>query len=233
MAEGQRQFIKYTFYKVQPEWRRLPRAQRVEGAQEFCATATAARDETLVLTYNLQGMRGDVDFLVRQIAPALEPVQDLAARLANTGLGRYTETPYSYLAMTRRSSYVDTHRHAGQESSTPVSERQSKYYVVYPFWKTRPWYRLTQEERQEMMSAHIKIGHKYPSVRINTSYSFGLDDPEFVVGFDTDEPADFLDLVMELRETEGSLYTLRDTPIFTCVSMELDELLDGLVGTHA
>ena len=33
-----------------------------------------------------------------------------------------------------------------------------------------------------MMSEHFVIGHKYPDVKISTSYSFGLDDQEFVWG---------------------------------------------------
>ena len=35
---------------------------------------------------------------------------------------------------------------------------------------------------------------------------------------------------MALRETEGSRYTLRDTPIFTCVRGSLKETLDTLGG---
>ena len=89
---------------------------------------------------------------------------------------------------------------------------------VYPFVKTRDWYQLPQGERQAMMDEHIRVGRKYPSVKLNTTYSYGLDDQEFVVSFETDEPADFLDLVMELRETKTSVYTLRDTPIFTCIA---------------
>jgi nitrite reductase/ring-hydroxylating ferredoxin subunit len=102
------------------------------------------------------------------------------------------------------------------------------YLFVYPFVKTRAWYALPKEERQRMMDAHIAIGRKYPTVKLNTTYSYGLDDQEFVVAFETDEPADFLDLVMELRETEASSYTERDTPIFSCLAMGLGETLDTL-----
>jgi chlorite dismutase len=79
-----------------------------------------------------------------------------------------------------------------------------------------------------MMNEHIRVGHKYPSVKITTTYSFGLDDQEFVLGFETDSPADFLDLVMELRESQARPYTERDTPIFTCISGELRGILDSL-----
>ena len=70
-------------------------------------------------------------------------------------------------------------------------------------------------------------------MKLNTTYSFGLDDQEFVVAFETDEPRDFVDLVQELRETEASMYTLRDTPIFSCVAMSLPEVLNSLGGAAA
>jgi len=144
-------------------------------------------------------------------------------------MGPYLEVPYSYLAMTRRSQYIEQHQHAGQEGARlRVRPVGSKYLFVYPFVKTRAWYLLPKEERQAMMDAHISTGHRYPSVRINTGYSFGLDDQEFVVAFETDSPSDFLDLVMELREVRASEYTLRDTPIFTCVGMAPGEALDML-----
>jgi chlorite dismutase len=144
-------------------------------------------------------------------------------------MGAFLETPFSYVAMTKRSMYVGEHTHPGQEGTrTRVKPGKAKYLFVYPFWKTRPWYQLPLEERQAMMSEHIRVGHTYPSVKINTAYSFGLDDPEFVVAFETDVPADFLDLVMELRESAASSYTLRDTPIFTCLWMQPGEALDAI-----
>jgi nitrite reductase/ring-hydroxylating ferredoxin subunit len=137
--------------------------------------------------------------------------------------------PYSYLAMTRRSVYQ-----SGEEAGRRLElhPTNSRYFFVYPFVKTREWYQLPLDERQEMMNEHIRVGRKYPSVKLNTTYSFGLDDQEFVVSFETDEPADFLDLVMELREAKTSLYTLRDTPIFTCIAVSAREALNALDGVE-
>jgi chlorite dismutase len=227
--EGQRYYVKYTFYKALPEWYRLPKSEREEGAEALLRTVDSFGEGLFLRSYNLQGMRGDVDFMFWQVAPSLEEIQSLTVQLAGTSFGHHLTVPHSYHALTRRSTDVDAHRHAGQEGRNAGVTRPvgSRYLIVYPFWKTRPWYRLSQEERQAMMNVHFQIGHKYPTVKINTSYSFGLDDQEFVVAFETDEPGDFLDLVMELRETEGSLYTLRDTPIFTCISMDLKEILAG------
>ena len=226
-----RQFVKFSFYKVDPLWRRLPEAERLETKSEFAAVVGEFSTGMMVRSYSLVGLRGDADFLLWQTADSLETLQEIATRLWSTGLGGYLSQPYSYLAMTRRSQYVGQHRHVGQEGTgVKVRPGGAKYFVVYPFLKTREWYRLPDEERQRMMADHFTVGHKYPSVKINTTYSFGLDDQEFVVAFETDSPSDFLDLVMELRGVEGSMYTLRDTPIFTCIRRPIEETLDSLGG---
>lgn len=232
MAEsGRRQFVKYNFFKVAPEWRRLPEAARTDHKREFTAVVDETATHMFTRSFSLIGLRGDADFLLWQAADDLEGIQESATRMWGTGLGAYLTQPYSYLAMTRSSQYVGQHKHAGQEgTSSQLRPGKAEYFIVYPFLKTREWYLLPQEERQRMMTDHFKVGHKYPSVKINTTYSFGLDDQEFVVAFETDSPSDFLDLVMDLRGVEGSLYTLRDTPIFTCIHRPIDETLDSLGG---
>ncbi len=228
-GETKRQFVKYNFFKVDPSWRRLAEEERDRGKEEFMAVVEEFASHNLIRSYSLVGLRGDVDFLLWQASDTLEDLQEMATRFWNTGLARYLHQPYSYLAMTSRSQYVDGHRHVGQEG-VRVRTANAKYFIDYPFLKTREWYLLPKEERQRMMNVHFEVGHKYPSVKINTAYSFGLDDQEFVVAFETDSPSDFLDLVMELRGAEASRYTLRDTPILTCIHRSLKETLDSLGG---
>jgi chlorite dismutase len=72
------------------------------------------------------------------------------------------------------------------------------------------------------------VGATYPTVKINTTYSFGLDDQEFVLAFETDEPSDFLDLVQELRGSVSSAYTLTDIPIFTCIASTARGMLESM-----
>ncbi|MBM3944432.1 MAG: chlorite dismutase family protein [SAR202 cluster bacterium] len=229
--EESRQFVKYTFYKLDPLWRRLPDADRAAGKNEFAAVVNEFAGDMVLRSYSCVGMRGDVDFLLWQGADSLEQVQEVATRLNATALGKYLTTPHSYLAMTRRSQYVKEHRHEGQEGTRlKVTPGHARYFFVYPFVKTHEWYTLPAEDRQRMMSEHFRMGHKYPSVKINTSYSFGLDDPEFMVAFESDSPSDFLELVMEMRGSEARKYTERDTPIFTCVYMPIEQALDTLGG---
>jgi chlorite dismutase len=227
--ELKRQFVNFIFYKVDPLWRRLPDEGRARGKKEFAEVVERSRKSIILNSYSLTGIRSDADFMLWRISESLEPIQHMSAELAETGLGNYVTTPYSYLAMTKRSMYVDQHEHEGSESSrAKIVPGGAKYLFVYPFVKSRDWYLLPKPERQKIMDEHIQMGHKYPSVKINTTYSFGLDDQEFVVAFESDQPADFLDLVMELRETRSSKYTVRDTPTFTCVRKPIQEVLDLL-----
>src|SRR5690606_23686051 len=89
---------------------------------------------------------------------------------------------------------------------------------------------MSQYARQGVMDEHIAVGREYPAVKLNTTYSFGIDDYEFILALETDEPADIRDLVQQLRETESSRYTVQDTPLFTCINMRLLEALDALGG---
>ena len=229
--ENHRQYINFAYYKVDPAWRRLPEEERKRGKCQFIDAVKSYEPNMLVIPYSLVGIRGDCDFMLWRISYNLMDFQDMTARLLATGLGQHLTTPYSYLAMTKRSTYVREHVHEGQEGTRlKLTPGKFRYLFVYPFVKTRAWYRLTQHARQGMMNEHIEIGHRFPTVRLNTTYSFGLDDQEFVLAFESDKPDHFLDLVMELRHSEASNYTERDTPIFTCVRRELPETLDLLGG---
>ena len=229
--EVKRQFVNFTFFKAESAWRRLPAKDRERGKTQFCQVATewGHSGRMNVLAYTTVGTRPDTDLMLWRGCYQLEEVQGVTTALLATELGQYLTTPYSYLAMTKRSTYIIEHQHEGQmDSRGTLRPGQYKYLFVYAFVKSRQWYRMTLPARQGMMNEHIAIGHKYPSVKLNTTYSFGLDDQEFVVAFESDKPEDFLDLVMELRESEASLYTVRDTPIFTCILKDVKSALDTL-----
>jgi chlorite dismutase len=224
-----RQSVNFAFYKVDPAWRRLPKEEREASKKEFGAAVEEWRQRMLLIPYSTVGLRPETDFMLWRVADSLDLLQEMSRALNRTALGAYLTTPYSFVAMTKRSIYVDKHVHPGQEGRrAAIVPGEYRYLFVYPFVKTRDWFLLPIEQRQEMMDVHIKVGHQFPSVKLNTTYSFGLDDQEFVVAFESDKPGDFVDLVMALRETEGSRFTLRDTPIITCIRKPIHETLDDL-----
>jgi chlorite dismutase len=220
-AAGSR-FLKYTFFKVAREWRSLPDAERKAAREELAALLTKSQAGLKLQLFSLVGIRGDADFMILADSESLEPFQELVSAVLATRLGRHLEIPYSYLAMTRRSHYTRAQKHQGEEGSPT---EQAKYLFVYPFVKMRSWYGLPFAERQRIMGEHFKVGRKYPKIKINTGYSFGLDDQEFVLAFEGDRPAEFLALVEELRSTEASKFTELETPIFTCVRSDAVQLL--------
>jgi chlorite dismutase len=228
--EAPRVSVAFTFYRVHREALLLAPEERRRLAEAFVAAAAegASRHLGLVRPYSLLGTRADADLLLWQAAPTPEGLQGFAAALRATELAPYLERPYHYLSLTRRSMYLE--RHAGDPGRAVVKPEGSRYLFVYPFVKTRAWYALSMEERQRMMDEHIRTGRKYPGIKINTTYSYGLDDQEFVVAFEGDSPAEFLDLVMELRASEASSYTLRDTPSFTGVAVPLQSALEMALG---
>lgn len=227
-AAIQREFLKYTFFKVDSQWRRLDASERRLSKEQFASLVEDFGETHLIRSYCLVGIRGDTDFLLWNISRGLEELQSFTSALMKSEFGKYLILPYSYLAITRKSEYLGDHKHAGQDGLTFHSPGGSRYLFVYPFIKKREWYFLPHKQRTIMMAQHFKVGHKYPSVRIHTGYSFGLDDQEFVLAFETNEPADFAELVMELRSSEASRYTELETPIFTCVQMKIREILDML-----
>jgi chlorite dismutase len=227
----QRQMIGFNFFKALPEWRRLPAAERALYKSQFAEVIKRWNKpgEMLNLSYSTVGLRGDVDMVLWRICYSVDDLNQMMSELMATSLGGYLTQPYSYLSMTKRSQYLIGHEHEGQADSRGFLRPGSqKYIFIYPFWNTRAWYLLPMEERQRLMDEHIRVGHLYPRVKLNTTYSFGIDDQEFVVAFESNFPEDFLDLVQQLRETEASAYTLKDSPIFTCIRMTPEEMLNKL-----
>src|SRR6266700_895317 len=223
-----RQLVRFTFYQLDRQWQLLPADVRAEGRRQLEQVVEEYAQHALIRTYSLYGVRSDCDFMLWQATYDIEDVQLLSSQVRCSAMGPYLRETHALLSMTKRSVYVAKNARGAHDPRLVITPEDKKYLFVYPFVKTRPWYALPLEDRKRMMNEHIRVGLKYPSVSLNTTYSFGLDDQEFVVAFETDNLADFLDLVQELRETEASQYTLRDTPMFTCVAQPLDEILEAI-----
>jgi chlorite dismutase len=226
-----RQFLNYSFYRLDPAFRRLPAAEQRGAAAGFIDMVRRweASDDVILRTYSLVGLRADVDFMLWRIS--FDPLcfQAMEAAIRRSRLGAYLSQAYSFLSLQRRSEYVNKVKGAGE--GVELLAGQGKFLFVYPFVKTREWYRLSPHARQGMMDEHIAASAPFKGVHLNTSYSYGIDDQDFVVAFDSDYPQEFVDLVGRLRYTEASLYTLRDTPMFTCAKASIDEILGQLAGT--
>jgi chlorite dismutase len=128
----------------------------------------------------------------------------------------------SLWGFTRPSQYSKAR---SRQESDPFAETRASYLIIYPFSKTTEWYLMSREARQGMMNEHIRIGKQYDDIRQLLLYSFGLQNQEFVVVYETDDLTRFSDLVNELRDTEARRYTLRDTPLHTAIYHPAEETL--------
>jgi len=220
------QYVAYTFFRVDRAWRRLPVEERSAAKDAFAEAIEewAPRFDHLRV-YSTTGVRPETDFFLWKITERYEDLGELGAALNATPLAAWLDTPYSYLATTKASQYTSARK------ARRILPKGSPYLVVYPFVKVRPWYGLTEDDRQRAMDEHIRIGREeFPGIHNHTTYSFGIDDQEYMTVFECDEPADFMHLMLTLRESEASRYTERDTPIFVGHHVPVREALDALDG---
>ena len=220
-------FVHAWLLRLDPAWRRQPPGERRDDVAGFCAAIERTERRLTQHAYSTIGLRAEGDLLLWRMAERIEDVEASAADLLSAGVGRWMSPSLSMIGMTRPSQYVK--RPPTQEQSLFTGER-SRYLVVYPFVKSTEWYLASPEERQEVMKGHMRVGHAYPQVRQLLAYSFGLDDQEFIVAYETDDLVAFQDLVRDLRATESRRSTVRDTPIVTGVHRPLGEILGMLAG---
>ncbi|MDA0351356.1 MAG: chlorite dismutase family protein [Chloroflexi bacterium] len=222
-----KQFVKFSFFKIRDDVRALKRKKRQALGDQLSQLLVSSNERMLTRVYSTLGSRGDTDFLIWQVADNLDVIMDWQAELLDTKLGWALERPHSFLSMTMRSQY--------QNQYTPGAEHRDRFRAdggtndwlfVYPMAKTKDWYQSSATRRNKAMAEHIAVGHAYPEIKINTTYSYGLDDQEFVVAFEGDSPGQFLALVKDLRASDSTSFTEFDTPMFTCRRMEIGELID-------
>lgn len=226
------EFVRYLFWSLDRRWREKPPEVRREGVRAVAELLDHPPSGLSLRTYSLVGTKAGTDGLLWMWGSRLELFRDLESRLRATPLGPFIDFPVAYLAMRRRSEYLAEHAHPGQEGDRTAAKGR-RYLFVYPFVKKREWYALPFEERRRVMGEHFRIGHRFPMVDIHTGYSFGLDDAEFVLAFEADEPGDFLRLVQALRPSEASRFTALETPIFSCIATTPQEMLELASGIRA
>lgn len=212
-------FISFQCWKIDNAWRRLDAGTKQRHVAEFVAACEKATgDLKHFAAFSTAALKADVDFMLWSKALSLDPIHALGLAQRSTELSKWMTLSHNYLAMLKGSPYED-------ESKVFKPAEFYKYLFIYPFVKTRQWYVLPIEERMRIMRGHIDKSGPYPMVKINTSYSFGIDDQDFVVAFEANEADKFVNLVQDLRETESSLFTQRDTPMHVGVQMPLPEIL--------
>ena len=158
------------------------------------------------------------------MSESIEEIQDVISKIYLTVVGKYIIPSRVYLSSTRPSIYAQKNR----IHSFVGGMEAKKYTIVYPFIKTREWYLLPPEQRKQMMDEHIRTAEKFPEVELNTTYSFGIHDEDFMLAFESDDLHMFQNLIMELRGTRVSAHVKIDTPMIVCVKKDIIPLITSL-----
>ena len=220
--DDERYFFNFSFFQIDPKWRWMADLAKEESAKEV--ENVIKNSGIKFRTYSTLGLRSDADFLFWFAAKSIEEIQSVISKLYLTVFGKYIIPTQTYVSCTRPSIYA----RKGRTIAFVAGNESKKYAIVYPFTKTREWYLLSKEDRQKMMNEHIDVSQKYPDIVLNTTYSFGIDDQDFMLAFETDDLRNFQDLIMDLRETKVSAYVKVDTPMLVCVKKDIIPLIGSL-----
>ena len=212
----------YALVAFKDDYWLLPSAERAAFHEDWLKALRGAAQNVDIF----QATESGVDLLIWSAITANEK-QDAAiffekfAR-ANAPYRHLFEITDSLWGFTRPSQYSKAR---SKQEIDPFDETRQPYLVIYPFSKTTEWYLMSREARQGMMNEHIRIGKQYEDIKQLLLYSFGLQNQEFVVVYETDDLPRFSDLVNELRDTAARAYTLRDTPLHTAIYHPAEETL--------
>ncbi len=220
-------YTAFWLYKAQPSWRRKIESwigDSHDAHDEFTSVLGKYGDDvSLRGAYSTAGYRHDVDMILWLVSQDPDAIQKLAVDLKRTSIGQSLDMRYNYLGTAGSSQYDRTHGPAFMKGEAPKN-----FLSVYPFSKIPEWFLLPFEERREMMKFHGELGNEFPTILTNTVNSFGIQDQEFIVALEDDDPAVLVKMVQRLREAEVRKYTLIDTPIFLGRRKDLTDVLKDL-----
>lgn len=210
----------YQFFSVKSSIHKLSKSKQENYKKEFLSVLQKEK-KVITYTYSTLGLKHYSTFVLWMQSDNLASVQNHLNSIMHSDLGKYLKITYTLFGIIRRSQYSSS----GQKETR---RKGGAYLIIYPFTKTYAWYKLSFDKRKGLMQGHITIGRKYPQITQLLLYSYGVDDHEFIVSYETDDLLEFQSLVMELRTDKVREYTWTDTPIFTCIYKTPDELMEFL-----
>jgi chlorite dismutase len=212
----------YIFFTIQDEFKKLTDAQKDTFKKAFLKEIQK-ENKVITHTYSTLGLKTNTNIAFWFQSDMVEEIQNFLNKLLHTTLGNYLTISYTLFGVTRPTQYS-----SASSGHLDTTRKGGTYLIIYPFTKTKEWHMLDFEKRKELMKGHIEIGRKFPQITQLLLYSYGVDDQEFIVSYETDSLLDFQSLVMSLRADKVRAYTQSDTPIFTCIYKSPEEVLEYL-----
>jgi hydrogen peroxide-dependent heme synthase len=224
-AKALNQQLRYSMWSVFRLAQPLPAESRDEAAGEL-DKLTVQLTESDVTTrgfYDVSGFRADAEIMAWWVAPTADATQSAYQRFRHTTVGLRCTPVWSQLALHRPAEFNKSHIPAFLADEAPKN-----YVCVYPFVRSYEWYLLPDTDRRAMLAEHGRLAREYPDVRANTVAAFALGDYEWMLAFEADDLHRIVDLMRHLRAAEARLHTRAETPFYTGIRREPQEIVARL-----
>ena len=81
-----RQLVRFSFYKLDPQWQRLPADVREEGKQQLKQLYEQHSEQGLVRSFGLYGVRSDCDFMIWQATYDIAYLRSLSSQIRRSAM---------------------------------------------------------------------------------------------------------------------------------------------------
>ncbi|MCL4375902.1 chlorite dismutase family protein [Candidatus Parvarchaeota archaeon] len=112
-------------------------------------------------------------------------------------------------------SYLSIYEHPN--ASYMKEDSRLKYIVAYPVKKDPKWYLLEEKEQNRITKEHVNLAVNDPNnenIRSYTTYSFAIDDYEFLVIYEVESLAKWMKVARNLRKAEARNWITVESPVF-------------------
>jgi len=199
--------LAYTVYVV---LRRNPDQPASGKGVQKAVEAVTADGVTVRGIYDVSGLRADADIMLWLHGPDPEKLQSAVRTLRRSALLRSLLPTWNAMGVHVQAEFSRSHAPAFMYGKEP-----KQWLCVYPFVRSYEWYLLPEEERRDMLAEHGRKGSAFTGVLANTVASFALGDYEWLLGLESDELLDLVDMMRDLRYTEARRHVREEVPFYT------------------
>lgn len=199
--------LAYTVYVV---LRRDPQRSSTGGGVQQAVAAVTEQGVTVRGIYDVSGLRADADIMLWLHGATPEGLQSAIRTLRRSELLSTLLPTWNAMGVHVQAEFSRSHAPAFMLGKEPKG-----WLCVYPFVRSYEWYLLPEDERRGMLAEHGRKGSAFTEVLANTVASFALGDYEWLLGLESDNALDLVDMMRDLRYTDARRHVREEVPFFT------------------
>lgn len=221
VSEGNysRDLSNFSLFRLDPAWRKLHPTEMGHGKREFNEIVKSYSNQISVFPYCLVGLHASGDLLLWRIGTSLDVLQEMTGKLLSTFLGRYLVLEKTY------NGYL-TH----QNSRSIFAPTKNRFLHIKPVVMNTEWHQLAPFIRSVIEKETRDVASRFPSIRLTTMASHGLDESDFVQIMESDSAEHLVDLSNALQGTQAYRYIESSHRGITAITRSMADILDLLGG---